>query len=144
MLLQSCWGSKMKKNDIPKEMNKIVYWMSLLVLTISNFFIAIVLIPFLLALSALPLYLIVMLLGGIMGMIFNHLIKDIEHIEARHHLFAAFFIPLIGVVDLFIVVNLANKIAKVLLIKAHTDAMSVSLVFVASFLFPYIVTAGKK
>ncbi|MBN1157391.1 hypothetical protein JXA85_07240 [Candidatus Woesearchaeota archaeon] len=134
----------MKRSQIPKEMNKIVYWMSLLVLTISNFFIAVVLIPFLLALSPLQLYLIVMLLGGIMGMIFNHLIKDIEHIEIRHHLFAAFFIPLIGVIDLFIVVNLANRIAKVLLITVQTDALSVSLVFVASFLFPYVVTAGKK
>jgi len=118
--------------------------MSLLVLTISNLFIAVVLIPFLLALSPVPLYFIVMLLGGLMGIIFNHLIKDIEHIETKHHLFAVFFIPVIGVIDLFIVVNLANKIAKVLLIKAHTDALSVSLVFVASFLFPYIVSAGKK
>jgi hypothetical protein len=134
----------MKEIQERKEMNKIVYWMALLVLTIANLFVAIVLIPFLLALEPVPLYLIIMLLGLIIGMIFNHLIKDIEHLEKKHHIFAAIFIPLVGVIDIVIVVSIANKLAEILLLKMKTDALTVSLVFVASFLFPYIVSAGKK
>ena len=127
----------MKSN---KDVNRIIYWMALLVLIISNLVVAVVLIPLLLALNPFPLYLIVMLVGVFIGLIFNHLIKDVEHLERKHHLFAGILIPVVGVVDLFIVVAVANKLAKILLIPTQNDPLTVSLVFVASFLFPYVVS----
>ncbi|MCX6706619.1 MAG: hypothetical protein NT001_00570, partial [Candidatus Woesearchaeota archaeon] len=78
-------GKQEKHIEYKKEMNKVVYWATLLVLTIANFLISIVLIPFLLVMKPYQLGMIAGLLGFMFGLMFNLIVRDIEHIETKHH-----------------------------------------------------------
>lgn len=135
---------KEKKVEYAKHGSNILYWMSLLVLTICNFFIAIILIPLLIFINQAQLYLIVVALGLVFGFFFNLLIHDIEHLERKHHLFAILFIPLVVIIDLFIVINISNNIATIFGISTKQSPLIVSCVYVLVFLIPYIFTRAKK
>ncbi len=124
--------------------SRLLYWTTLLVMTVCNMLIAVVLIPILLAVSGIFIIGFVALIGLVFGMIFNHLINDIEHLEARHHYFATLFIPSISIIDLFATVHVAKKLAYALKIPVNQDAASLSLAFVAMFLLPYIVARKSK
>ena len=111
-----------------------------MVLTIANFMISVILIPFLLVMQDIYLYAVVVVLGLVFGFIFNFLITDIEHLETRHHVFAGTFIPLIGIIDIFIMITISNDIARVFKLMTHSNALYVAIVYVVSFMLPYIIT----
>ena len=134
---------KEKHAAITKNMDWIIYWTVLLVLTISNFLVSLVLIPFLLAMSAAFMEIMVVALGFIFGMIFNHLIRGLEHIDEKHHYAAALFIPAIAVANIIFMVTVANSIAEqaadlIGLVAAEKNAVVISLFYVGAFITPYI------
>ena len=126
-----------KLSQYKKHSDRIIYWTSLVVLTICNFVVAVALVPFLLVVTTEALYLIVFALGLVFGFLFNTLITDIEHLEKRHHVFAGFFIPMIGLLDLFIMVDVANYLSFVLRLNTIHSPLQVSLVYVLAFVIPY-------
>ncbi|MBU0535455.1 MAG: hypothetical protein KKE20_00705 [Nanoarchaeota archaeon] len=131
-------GKQDKHVGFKKEMNKTVYWATLLVLTVANFLISIILIPFLLVMNPLQLSLIVVVLGFIFGLLFNLVVLDIEHIKTHHHLLAAIFIPGIALINVFIMVSIANSFSLRLGTPGKEDPIFISIVYISAFLVPYI------
>lgn len=127
-----------------KSTRRIVYWTVILVLTISNFIVAIVLIPFLLVISTVKFFILVAALGLIFGFLFDLLIRDIEHLETRHHVFAVIFIPLVSIVNLFLMVGAANRLVDILKIGHYEDPILTSLIYIVAFMLPYIVNILRK
>lgn len=126
-----------------KDMNWIIYWTVLLVLTISNFLVSLVLIPFLLAMKPTLIEIIVGVLGFIFGLIFNHLIWGLEHIERKHHYAAALFIPSIAVANIIFMVTVAKGMARqaadvIGTVAIHESAILISLIYVGAFIAPYL------
>lgn len=119
------------------NMSFIVYWTVLLVLTIANFLVSVMLVPFLLVMKPFLVELIVAVMGLIFGLLFNMVIRDIEHIETKHHLAAAIFIPAVAIINIFVVVNVANAIATRIKIPMQQNPVFVSLIYVVMFLLPY-------
>ncbi|PIN86444.1 hypothetical protein COV19_04775 [Candidatus Woesearchaeota archaeon CG10_big_fil_rev_8_21_14_0_10_44_13] len=117
--------------------NFVVYWAVLLVLTIANFLVSIMLIPFLLVMKPFLVEIIVGVMGLVFGLLFNLVIRDIEHIETKHHLAAAVFIPAIAIINIFVVVNVANAITARIKIPLAQNPIFVSLIYVVMFLLPY-------
>ena len=74
------------------------------------------------------------------------MIKDIEHIEKKHHLFAAILIPILSIVTIFFMVAVAEKVAIALNLVVLESPWIVSLVYIGLFMAPYIysVITGKK
>lgn len=118
--------------------NRILYWTSLLVLLICNFAISMFLIPFLLVLKTTFVFVIVAVLGLIFGFLFNLLVTDIEHLEKKHHFFAAIFIPLVSIVNVFIMVSLSNAVATFFNMFLHHNPFTLGIVYVVAFLAPYL------
>ncbi|MBD3313230.1 hypothetical protein GF345_02205 [Candidatus Woesearchaeota archaeon] len=137
-------GKEEKHIEYKKEMNKTVYWATLLVLTVSNFLISIVLIPFLLVMQPLQLSVIVIVLGLIFGLMFNLVILDIEHIKNHHHLLAAVFIPGIALVNVFVMVSIANGFGDRIGLESHENPMLISIIYIAAFLLPYIYSQFRE
>ena len=83
---------KAKQNKHPKIklLDKAVYWLSLLIAIIGNLVISVALVPFLLVLSSFQLYAILIVIGISFGLLFELLLRKIENLAARHHIFLGF------------------------------------------------------
>ena len=133
-----------RKVDFARTPNNIVYWSTLLLLLICNLVVSVVLIPFIIVLSGFKFYLLIIFFALIFGFLFNLLIMDIEHIEPGHHIFAIIFIPLLAVMNIFIMVSVSNKIAQILSILKYQDPFMPSFVYSFVFLLPYTISLAKK
>jgi len=125
-----------KYNLHHKQGARMSYMIFLLILTVCNFLIFIGLVPLLLFIKSGLLILILAGVGLVFGMLFLYLIKDIEHLEPKHHLFAAFYIPLLSIVNIIVLMLLGR------LIRNQQDFLDntiiyASLIYVAMFLLPY-------
>jgi hypothetical protein len=125
-------------SQFSKQASRILYWLVLLTLSISNFLIFVVLVPIFFLLLYGHLLIIVSVVGLIFGLLFNFLIQDIEHLEPRHHAFAAVFIPAVSIVNIAILLGIMRNI--------HGSYWSLrnqitwaSLLYVGFFAVPYVV-----
>jgi len=125
-----------------KEMNPIVYWLTLILAIVANMVISVVLVPFLLAVeSALTLYSIVALLALAFGFFFKLLLNDIENIDPQHHVIAGIFIPALAIINIIIVINVTSVIDKVLFgVQFTQNAIAITVVYVFAFIAPYLVS----
>lgn len=130
--------------EMQKSAQNILYWQTILVMFIANMFIAIVLVPILLMVTGFFAGVVVGILGLLFGMIFDHLVRDIQHLKKHHHLFAGVFIPAVAVFNLFIITRVANKAAPLLGLTGRQDSFILSLVFIVAFLLPYLISYMKK
>src|SRR3990167_755150 len=71
----------------------------------GNFVISVALIPELIALKGYQLYLIIITLGISFGLLFELLLRTIEHLNAKHHLFLGIIVPVLAVINIVIVSN---------------------------------------
>ncbi len=133
-----------KHVGIKEEIHKAIYWLILLVLMIGNFFVSLILVPFMLVLKPTQVELIVVVFGVVIGAIFSHLIWSIEHIEPAHHLVAAIFLPVVAVINVFIMAEISNSFASRLGLAGHENPYLVSVLYAAAFLVPYGYSHVKK
>ena len=127
-----------------KELDHILYWSTLLVLIMSNFFMIFAIIPFLLFAPSFHFYLIIGILGLVFGYVFSLLINNIENLGAHHHLIAVLFIPAFAFINLVIMSTSMGSIATVLGRELTVEPLTVSLIYVIFFVLPYIVSIIKK
>ncbi|NQV08764.1 hypothetical protein HQ529_02845 [Candidatus Woesearchaeota archaeon] len=136
--------AKNRSSEYERTSNRIIYWTVLLVLTISNFLVAVLLIPFLLVISTVKFYLLIITLGLIFGLLFDLLVRDIEHLKTKHHVFAAVFIPIIAVVNLFMMITIANRLADFLNIGITESPVFASFIYVLVFILPHIINLLRE
>jgi hypothetical protein len=125
-----------------KQMNPVIYWLTLIISIVANMVVSVVLIPFLLAVnSSMTLYSIVALLAVTFGFFFNLLLTDIEHVDPRHHVIAGIFIPALAVINIFIVINVTTVLDKMFFgAQFKQNAVIIAIVYVIAFIIPYAVT----
>jgi len=128
---------KAKKNKHPKIkiLDKSVYWFSLILVIFGNFILSISLIPVLLALKGLSLYLVIITLGISFGLLFELLIRTIEHLKTKHHLFLGIIIPILAVINFIII---SSNIKKLIGIENPQNPIIVGSVYTIAFIIPYI------
>ena len=120
--------------------SKIVFWSALLVIIFANIIISLIFIPFLVAFKSTILFAVIILMGGLIGFLYNFLITDIGHLEKKHHILAGILVPIIALVNMIVMVTIANNF--ILEIKANNpphDPLIVSLVFLGAFILPFII-----
>ena len=127
-----------KPHDI-KFLEERIYWVLLAVIIAANFAISIALIPVLIALNGAFLYLVLMVLGIVFGLLFELVIRSIEHLEKKHHLLLAVLIPLIALANAFVISNVSNDLMSTLSLANLHNSLAVALVYSVSFVLPYIV-----
>ncbi len=138
-----------KKNDYYKEhskaMREMVYWISCLIMIVLNVFVAFAMVPILLVMTGFSLYLILAVLGTLVGIIFGHLIGNIEMLEKKHHIFAAILIPFLAVLNIVLISNLTNKIITLFSLNSNTNnPVILSIYFTVFLILPYIIKIIKK
>ena len=133
---------KKAKQNKPKDIiffDKRIYWILLVVIIAANFAISVALIPILMTLRGVLLYFIIIVLGLIFGLLFELVIRSIEHLEKEHHLFLAVIIPLIALANVFIISKISNYLTRTLNLANSQNPIVIALIYAASFVLPYIV-----
>ena len=131
--------AKANKHPKIKILDKLVFWASLVVAIIGNFIISISLIPILLALNNLPLYIVLITLGVAFGLLFELLIRTIEHLEAKHHIFLGIIIPTIAIINVIIIVAFSNNLEKIINIENPHSPLLVGVIYAFAFMLPYLI-----
>lgn len=127
--------AKKHKHPKIKLLDKAVYWISLAVAITGNFIISLALIPFLLALSGFSLFLFIIALGISFGLLFELLVRGIENLEAKHHLFLGIVIPIVALLNFVII---SDNLKKLIGVESPHDPVIVGAVYSVSFILPYI------
>jgi len=142
--VKSDFNVKLKKKPLKhykQQANRVTYWIGLVVITTCNLLVAMFLVPFLMILSQWPMYLLVVSIALVFGLLFNLIIRDID-IERRHHILAVAFIPLITIINLFLMTVVANKLDALFNLNIQHSPTVISLLYAVVFLLPY--TFGMK
>ena len=128
---------KAKKNKHPKIklLDKYIYWICLVFVIGANCIIAVALIPELVTLKGLILYLVIITLGISFGLLFELLIRTIEHLKTEHHLFLGIIIPILALINFIIVA----KNTKILIgIENPQNPITIGAIYAIAFMLPYI------
>ncbi|PIN69654.1 hypothetical protein COV93_04605 [Candidatus Woesearchaeota archaeon CG11_big_fil_rev_8_21_14_0_20_43_8] len=131
----------LKKDDSYEQTtyssHRFLYWSGLAFILVINFLIAIILLPLILILKGYMIYFIVGGIGILFGVIFDFLIRDLEHLEKRHHLFAATLIPIIGILDLMIINFVSKNLAVIFKVKISHNPLVAGSVYILAFMIPF-------
>ena len=130
--------AKEKKHPAIKFLDKFVYWAALAIAIIGNFIISIALIPSLMALKSTQLFLIIAALGISFGLLFELLIRSIEHLEARHHVFLGILMPSVALINIFIITLVSNNLVKIFKIDNPHNPYIIGIVYAVAFISPFI------
>ena len=132
-------NAKQLKTPETRFLEKRVYWILLALIIAANFAISIALVPVLVALRGALLYFVIIILGLVFGLLFELVIRSIENLEKRHHVFLAVVIPLTALASFFVVSNMSNKIIQELNFANVHNSMAIAVVYSASFVLPYVI-----
>ena len=132
-------NAKQNKNKANLFLEKRIYLVLFAIILASNFAISIALIPLLIALNGMILYFLIMVLGIIFGLLFELVIRSMEHLEKRHHITLAFLIPITALINIFIISRLSNDLTEKLNLKNIHAPIIIALVYAISFVLPYII-----
>jgi hypothetical protein len=116
------------------------YIMFLIMLTIFNFLSFLALVPLMAIIKSSLLVLILGGIGLVFGMVYLYLIRDVEHLQPKHHIFAAFYIPIIAIVNI-VVLYLVGRALQAGGGYEYPFLISASAIYVAMFLLPYAIAS---
>lgn len=119
--------------------NRLLFWTAFIVIIIGNLLISIFIVPFLIMLNKPGVNLIIVVLGIAFGLLFNFIITDIEYLTKKHHYTAGIIIPIIAIINFFLITRFANKFSELLGIGIRQDPYTISIVYVIAFIAPFVI-----
>jgi len=128
---------KKHKEDNKTFLELIIFWVVLLVGLVGNLIVSLAFIPIMLVLSGFYLYVIIFIIAIAFGFLFEILVRDIENLEAHHHRFIQFLIPVFAIVNFIIIVYVTNRVADDLKIVNRHNPFIVGITYAMAFLLPY-------
>lgn len=132
-------NAKQLKTPETRFLEKRVYWVLLFVIIAGNFAVSIALVPALLVLKGVFLYIMIIILGIVFGLLFEIVIRSIEHLEKGHHILLAILIPVTALANFFVVSNMSNNLARELSFATVHNSLVVAAAYSASLALPYII-----
>ncbi len=132
----------MHNRKVTEKLDTFVYWTSLAILAVFNFIACLFLIPFLMFFEGLRLYLAVGIFGLVFGFLFNLLMLGLEHLKQRHTIVAGIFIPALAVLDIAIIMTIAENLNNAFRAPLTYNVPEVIIIFIVLFLVPYLVALG--
>jgi hypothetical protein len=132
--------AKLKKPKFIKVLDSSVYWLFLVVAILGNLAVSIILVPFMFFFTGIPLYSIVAILGIVLGLFLDHLIHDMEHLVAKHHIMAGLFIIALGIVTIVYMTFFAKNLIRVAGLSTQQDPVIIGTVYTIALIIPYLST----
>ena len=95
-----------------KRLQERVYWIFIIVICIINFGIAASLLPIMLALNLSFFYVLLAIIGLIVGFSLELVVRSMSHLEDNHHVSFVALIPFIAGLSILVMGNVSNSIQK--------------------------------
>ncbi len=127
-----------QQSIIELRLQRFVSWAAMLILILTNFLAAVLLVPFLLFFEGVPQYIIIVLFGVGFGLLFNLMIHSIEHIGDKHHIIAGVLVPCFALLDVVILFGIVEKAKEMLKIEITYSYPLIVILFISAFLIPYL------
>jgi hypothetical protein len=125
--------------------NRVLFWTVIVVIIFGNFIISLMLIPFLLVLNKIAMDVVVVVIGFVFGALFNLLVLDVEQVSKKHHLIAGIAIPVLALINIGVMVKVANAMNDVLRVSTvREDPITISILYVVAFIIPYLWSVFVK
>jgi len=133
------------KSKFVRFLDKVVFWVNLILAMTGNFIISVVLIPFMLFAPTAFLYPILFVVGLAFGALYDMVVFDIEKIDAAPKIFVGPFLLAIALVNIYIITALSNRLATAINYPSgiHTPIL-VAVFYTSGFLAPYIYTHWQE
>jgi hypothetical protein len=132
--------------DNVRKWNSIVYWSVLILAILGNFLVNAALIPIFITLDTYAVILTLIVVGLSFGLLFTHILRDLELVDPRHHVIAGVFLPIFAGIVSYVTVRLSNSLA----IATQTDLLLtqstvlIPIVYILAFTLPYMFSIKNK
>ncbi|MBI3033273.1 hypothetical protein HYY69_07390 [Candidatus Woesearchaeota archaeon] len=126
-----------KHHHINQHLSNISFWTLMLGVAVINVIMSIFIIPFLILLQGPLVFLSALVLGFLMGFFFKFLMLELEGLEEEHHKVILLLVPVMALIDIFIIRLFMNWLKVLFTVDYNYDAAV--FVFMIFFLAPYIV-----
>ncbi|MBN1646341.1 hypothetical protein JW868_04855 [Candidatus Woesearchaeota archaeon] len=141
---------KAKKSPHRNRQHEVLaYIIAIIMGVISNVFVAAFLIP-LIVLSAVSPYStwllgsITAFLGLVFGILYSVLIRDLDHLEKKHHISAIFLIPLLGFISFLLIAGKTSQISNAIASAKNINPTTFAFTYIIFFLIPYAIVLFNK
>ena len=133
--------SQAKKNKLTsiKFLDGFVYWLLLIIIVLVNFGLAIGFIPSMLSFNWEFLYFMLILFGWVFGLILELVIRSIEHLEKKHHIFLGFLIPIVAIANIIIIGSTSNFFSSTLNIGVSHNMYLAGSIYSLALITPYLI-----
>jgi len=132
--------ARTKKSKRIKWIEKMVFWVLLLLVILGSFATSVILFPFLYFMNTGYLYIFIAFIALGFGWIIMKMIQEIDDIEDAQIILPGLFLPVLALINIYVIVSLANMIATGFqYTEGIHNAILISLVYMVSFMIPYIV-----
>lgn len=129
------------KTRFVRILDKVVFWVNLVLALTGNFIISVVLIPFMLFASPAYLYPSLFIVGLSFGALYDMVVFDIERIEDAPKIFVGPFLLAIALINIYIITTLNNYLAeRIEFSQGMHMPLLVAVVYSAGFMAPYVWT----
>jgi len=121
-----------------KKLDKMMYWIFIIVMIITNIIVFLGIIPILIEapnwLSYISIGVLGLCLGGFIDYVLRHI--DIDH---RHYISALIILPIIGMVSLIIILNFTKEIIQEIGFYITINPVLLLTIFILSYCIPHII-----
>ena len=122
-----------------KYFTQVLFFSTILLVLFSNIFVMVGVLFLAIIMPAWFIMCLMAIFGIIIGIVYDYLVRDIAHVEKHHHYIAASVIPLVVVMNSFIIVYASQGISKDLGLAVNQDPVLTSIIFVVFLLVPTVV-----
>ncbi len=127
------------RGSIITKLDRLVYWIAMIVAIVGNFIISIILVPFLVSITnKIALGIIIFCIAMSFGFLFNVLLRDIKEIDSQHYIVSDIFIPALALINTFVITNVANHFINLLNIQTAHNPVYIGVIYVSGFVIPYL------
>jgi hypothetical protein len=127
-----------RKHRKVKHLENVIYWSLLALGILGTVFLSLLLAPILIINNNAWSYIITGGLGFLLGALIIIIIRDMHWLEHHHHILISLLIPIIAILNFFMVVNRINMLNHALGIRTYHHPLLIGISYIGCFLIPYI------
>lgn len=123
-----------------KILDEIVHWILLLIILFGNIILNVFIILISGLLSAPLFYTIVVLIAILFGILIEIPLRDIEKIDKNKHFISRIVLPLLALVNIYILIGIKNTIENISETVFEFNIVMIGLLYGICFLLPHLVS----
>jgi|FLOH01.1.fsa_nt_gi uncharacterized membrane protein YhaH (DUF805 family) len=113
-----------------------VYWTGLLIMILGNFAFSIIITFLLISSQKGIIYVLSFFLAACFSIVIASLVKDLDHLDKKHHVSYLLIIPIVGLITFFLTSKFADSQLSALQV-THNNPWIAGIIYFAGFIIPY-------